>query len=240
MKKLDRFFLKNTSELLTIITLLVACITGLYINLLTNKIDNKTFRATIIELSWWNLLILIVVVLVLLQNYIQNIPKKYLTQKKDSLISLILEAACNTLIYPETTLHIRAIVTLCCDDKTGQRETKYTFNAESDPERVAAYPNEFGITGEAFTKKSVVIKQLKVTHHKTYGDETKKHILPQVRTILAAPLLKSNNIKDEPLGVLAFDSINTIEELKWNKIQVRKIAQEWADILSKLLIVTEV
>lgn len=239
MRKIDLYIHRNSSIILTIITLLVACITGLYINLFTNKIDSFSFTDTIKGLSWWNLLILLVVILVWFQNYVQNVPRKFILQKRDSLITSILEAACNTLIYPDTNLHIRAIITLCNDDKK-LRETKYTYNAESDPERVAAYPNEFGVTGEAFLQKSVVVKQLKTTHHKFYEDETKKHVLPQIRTILAAPILKSNNIQDEPLGVLAFDSINTLEELQWNKIQIRKIAQEWADILSKMIIATDV
>lgn len=240
MRKIDIFFIRNSSKTLTIITLLVASVTGLYINLFTNKVGALAISGIITQLGWWNALIPVIIALVWLQNYIQDIPRKYIIRKKDTLISAILEAACKTLIYPNTNLHIRSIVTLCCDEKNGLRETRYTYNAESDPERVAAYPKEFGITGEAFKSRSVIVKQLKITHHKTYEEDTKKHVLPQIRTILAAPILKSNSLKDEPLGVLAFDSIHTIEELKWDQIHVRKVAQEWADILSKLLIVTEV
>jgi len=235
MNKTNLFLLKHNQTILTITLILISGLIGLYINWFTKQPDNNTFISNIQNLSWKNLLLVLTVALLVFHVHTLNVPKKITKSKQKSLVSSILESASKSLIYPNLDLHIRAIVTVC-DNKTNKRVTCYNYNTESDPERVAEFEKEFGVTGEAFTKKSVVLKQLKATHHKDYDTRTQNNVLPQIKTVLAAPILKSNNTEDEPFGILAFDSMQTIQELYWNKREIRTIAQEWADILSEILV----
>ena len=91
--------------------------------------------------------------LILLQLYLQVLTKQYIKTNIKDILETILEASCKSLIYPNDNNHIRAIVTIA-DNRRKVRYTKYTYNAESDPERVAEFPLEFGITGQAYISKS--------------------------------------------------------------------------------------
>lgn len=239
-----KILIKNNFVLQILITLLVAIVVGFYINLITGlylekiKEPGSTIFSTIKELDWWNILGFLIILLIIFQLYLQNLSRQYVTTNINDIIVCILETSCKSLIYPHDSKHIRAIITIC-DNKRNLRYTKYTYNAESDPERVAEFPLDFGITGKSYKSKSVILEELPVRHHKLYSDKTKDNILASVRTILAAPLLNPDNLNENPIGILAFDSILSISELNWDSIKIRKIAQEWGDIIAKLLVYTE-
>lgn len=237
MGRFNLFLLKHNQSILTILTVLIAAIVAVYVNLLTKQLENNNIFYSIKNLSWNNLWLILIIALLIFQIYTLNIAKKVMKSKQEPLINAILEAASKSLIHPQSNLHIRAIVTVC-DNKINKRVTRFNYNTDSDPERVAEFDKEFGITGEAFTTKSAVLKQLNKTHHKGYNSSTQNNVLQKVRTVLAAPILRSHNTNDEPFGILAFDSIHTIEELSWNTHQhlIKGIAQEWADILSEILV----
>jgi len=230
------FLIRNNQSVSTAITILMSFFVGLYINLLTKQLESVGFIDSIQNLSWKNLLLVLVVALLIFQIYTLNIAKKVMKSKQEPLINAILEAASKSLVHPKSNLHIRAIVTVC-DNKINKRVTRFNYNTDSDPERIAEFDKEFGITGEAFTTKSVILKQLPTTHHRGYNSSTQNNVLREIKTILAAPILKSNSANDEPFGILAFDSKHTIEELNWNTQHcIKGIAQEWADILSEILV----
>ena len=103
-----------------------------------------------------------------------------------------------------------------------------------DPERIAEVPNEWGVTGEAFKTRRAILKELSDDHFDKLDPNVQSHILPEVKTVLAAPILDSENPDDLPIGVLAFDSILAVNTLKWND-EARKIAQNWADVIAKII-----
>jgi hypothetical protein len=120
------------------------------------------------------------------------------------------------------------------------RHTKYSYNTEGDPEHtVGAFPADFGVTGEAFLTKSVVVKELPEKHHESMQLEIKSSVLPEVKTILAAPILNPFKREGTPLGILAFDSILPLAELGVDKREAREIAQRWADIIGYILVSVE-
>jgi hypothetical protein len=237
---MKRFLFRNKSIIQSLITIFIAVIVAFYINLITGfyleqgKIEGVSLFDILKELRWWNLLGMVIILLFCFQIYTSKLSKRFINSNINGIINLILEAACQSLIYPETQNHIRAIITLRIGN-SGMRRTKYTYNASSDPERIAEYPNQFGITGEAFRTRSVILRQLPTDHHNTYNQRTKDNVLPKIKTILAAPILDSENSHEMPLGVLAFDSILAIRTLKWNHDEARKIAQEWADVIARII-----
>ncbi len=84
--------------------------------------------------------------------------------------------------------------------------------------------------------RSVVLRELPPDHITTYDVDIQPLISADVRTVLAAPLFRSHEPADEPLGVLAFDSRLPAARLHFHKPEARELAQRWADIVSKLVL----
>lgn len=223
---------------MTLVTALtVAVLTGIYVNVATDRIVSRPETHPLHDL-WrigsWNLAIIVAVGLLVLQYRVARHADRRLSVSADELIQDVLAAASQSLIFPHKNKHIRAIVTVRVGD-TGQRVTRYAYNTAPDPERVASFPLFFGVTGQAYKTRSVVLHELPADHVSGYEDEVQPLILPDLRTVLAAPLLKSNDLKDEPLGVLAIDSVLPPAKLFFDRPEARQLAQLWADILAKCL-----
>lgn len=241
---MKRITVKLAVPLQSAITILFALSIGIYINLLTTQMANissnkSTLTIAISKLHWWNALLLLSIILMLLQGYLIRLPTKTLRQSRDALISSILKTACRSIIYPTMTKHIRAIVTLR-EGSTGLRRTRFSYQLDGDPEMIASYPLEFGVTGEAYKKRYAIAKELLPNHHDTYTENVKDLVLPEIKSILAAPILSSHDANSEPLGVLAFDSTLPLSKIRFHTHEVRHIAQEWADIISQILMETEI
>lgn len=224
----------------SIILLLVAGLSGLYINLLTSQmVAGNSFWTAVKSLSGWNISLLGIAGLVWFQRYVANLNRQRVINFKDNLIERMLAAAALSLTYPDTNRHIRGIVTVY-NPRTNTRHTRYSYNTEGDPEHtVGTFPADFGVTGEAFTTKSVVVKELPPGHHQSMQLELKSSVLPEVNTILAAPILSPFKKDAPPLGVLAFDSILPLASLGVDKREAREIAQRWADIIGYILVAVE-
>lgn len=231
------FLARHTLAVATLLTAVIGAAIGLYINLLTTSLAGDKsggLPQEVADLKWWNLVWLLSAAGLWAQIYVSGLPRRHLMSQKDELIRAILEAACRTFIYPTSTRHIRAFVTLR-DGSTGRRVTRYYYNAEGDPERTASYPLAFGITGQAYVARSVVAAELPPDHHAHYDSDAQGGVLPQVRSILAAPILQSDRHEDEPFGVLAFDTTLPMKTVKFDQLPARAVAQGWADILALLL-----
>lgn len=214
---------------------------GVYVNLLTGQlldVKKGQYWLAFTKLGWWNGLVIIAVTIIFLQDRLTTASSKALFRMRDQLVQSILAAASQSLVFPHRNRHVRAIVTIY-DTKTKQRVTKYQYNSEPDRERVATFPADFGITGEAFTTKSVVSKELPPDHHKLYPPEIQRAVSPDVKTVLAAPILDPDRPEALPLGILAFDSPLPMSSLKFDTTEARKASQEWADIIATLLTAEE-
>jgi hypothetical protein len=213
---------------------------GVYINIYTGIVSNNgnklALLPTIYACGWWNALILVFGGILWTQYWIAASPEFEFEKIRARLIHRVLEAACHSLVYPQSLdeIPLRAIVSLI-DTKKNKRFAKYSFNAQSDPERQGEWPIDFGVTGEAITGKQVVLRELVPWHHMTYSVAIKRTIQDDLRTVLAAPILNPVHQRGQPLGVLAFDSVLTIRELGFESREIRNVAQAWADILSVLI-----
>jgi hypothetical protein len=236
-----KWFARRAQFTTLLVATIVATLTGGYVNVATAELGDRgvgRLPAVLLHMGSWNLLMLAAAALLITQYRVNRYIERRLSIGADSLIQEVLVAASKSLVFPHTNKHIRAIVTVRVGN-TGRRVTRYTYNTGPDPERVASFPLYFGVTGEAYKTRSTILLELPTDHISTYEEEVQPLILPELRTVLAAPLLQSNDPKDEPLGVLAFDSVLTPDRLFFHRPEARQLAQSWADIIAKLLIVKE-
>ncbi|HTW90279.1 MAG TPA: hypothetical protein VMH22_01030 [bacterium] len=218
----------------------IALLSGVYVNLLTAAVlqtGTGNLLSCAWSLGWWNVLLAADIALVFTIYYLGGVQQGLFRAGRDRIIQEILAAACRSIIYPHSRHHIRAIITMY-DPKTQTRWTRYSYNTEPDPERTLVVPFDFGITGKAFKNRCVVIEGLPPTHTEQYPPEIRDGILPELRTVIAAPLMRSLDRKSPPMGVIAFDSILEVDKLVKDEEEMRHIAQKWADIIANILTAT--
>jgi hypothetical protein len=207
---------------------------GIYLSLIATYIDQeKTFIEIYRTLGNWNILLFTSIISVIFNIWIIFVSKSIQSQDKAQIINQILQNSSKALVYPSNRKHIRAIVTVC-NYKKNTRKTTYAYNISASPERTAEYDIYFGITGEAIQKKVTVAKNLPYNHIDTYTEPHKTLVEPNLKCVLAAPIFSKNN-PDHVVGVLAFDSCDNLDAMKFNTFESKEIAQSWADILSHLM-----
>lgn len=234
---MGRWAAKNSSLISLAIGASVAFSVGIWVNLFTGALSEEGHGSLLKEMAglrYWHGCLIIAVALLALQVRLSRISDRRLRVSADDLIGRILEVACKSLVFPRGTRHIRAIVTVR-DGDSGQRNTRYWYNTAPDPERTASFPLAFGVAGEAYTTRSVVVRELSPDHVATYQAEIQPSVHPLLKTVMAAPLLASEDRSDEPLGVLAFDSTLSPHSLSFDRPEARDLAQGWADIVARLL-----
>jgi hypothetical protein len=235
---MKNFFYKHYIIIQGLLSFTLAILIGFYTELLSSQLSQNpqiTLKVAIEALGLRNLLFIFSVLIFAFQIYLNSIPIKTIRDSKKRIIEEILEAACRSLIYPNKNLHIRAIVTLC-DHKKGIRQTMYSYNTRPDPERVAIFPIDFGVTGEAYKTRTVVARQLPDDHISTYPDEVKSSVATDLKSVLALPILNPDNFRAPLLGILAFDSCEKIDTIGFNSRESFDIAQSWADLIGEVLI----
>jgi len=236
-----KWFSRRSQLSTLVVATCIAALLGAYVNILTGKLASASLEQTpkiVASLGSWNILLVLALILLFLQYRISRLAQRRLVVNADDIINDILAAACRSMTFPSVNRHIRGIVTLR-DGNSGYRVTRYTYNAIPDPERVASLPLDFGVTGEAYISRSAIVRELKEGHVMGLPPEIQPLIFQDLRTVLAAPLLASNEGRDAPLGVLAFDSVLPPHTLHFDRPEARELAQRWADIIAKLLIIKE-
>lgn len=217
-----------------IISIVQSIALGVYLAVYSDKIINgETPLQAFLVVGRHNILLLIAVLLFAFQIYFGFLERDQESNKKEKLVNSILKASCNTLIYPHSNLHIRSIVTVC-DYKKRTRTTRFSYNIESAPERTATYDIDFGTTGQAVLKKIPVAEALPANHISTYSERNGKYVEPDLKCVLAAPIFSLQN-RSMVIAVLAFDSTESIEKMKFNTRKSKEIAQMWADVLAHII-----
>jgi len=217
--------------------LVLAGVGAVYANVLTNGSDEpgSDLPSTLEDLGMWNLLPFVAMGILALNLYIGALPSLSLNRVRKQLIEDILASACRSLIRPNFSRHIRAIITIC-DYRQGCRRTTYTYNVRADPERTASFPFDFGVTGEAYTVKAAVARELPDNHLETYSPEIRPLIYPQLRCVLAVPLFNPLDPAGRLLGILAFDTAESMQTMRFDNREVKDLAQSWGDLISQLLV----
>lgn len=220
------------------ITFLTAALTGLYTNILTSRMDGDRgigFGEAFGNLGLWHGLLLLAVALLVLQYRISTHTERFLGTQSDDLIDKILKAAAQSLIFPDTHRNIRGFVKVY-EPRGDQLRVRYSHNAYADAERIVSYPASFGVSGQAFTQQHAVFGELAPGHLDQYGPELRAQIHPDIRMVIAAPLMRSVDARTRPLGVLTFDSTLLAHELGMEQPEAKALVQQWADVIAQLLI----
>jgi len=233
-----RYVRRNSGWIQACLGLLLTVLIGVYVNVLTNAMASSrpvgSVRAVVGALGLWNVLAVLAVVILCFQTYLAQAPAAELRASRSEIITKILELACRSLIYPHRNRHIRAIVTLC-DKEHRTRRTTYTYNVRPDPERTATFPVDFGITGEAYVNRAAVARELPADHLAAYEPGVRRLILPGLRCVMGVPLFDPSRQDGPPLGVLAFDSEESMTTLRWDRRDALDLAQAWADLVAELV-----
>jgi len=229
------FILTNTA-----ISFMTVASIGIYINIFTSNLTTNPESSPndiIWSLGMWNYLLVLGFSFLLLQTNLLSIPRHTLQTMGHELMEFGLETACSSLTYHRKNANIRAIVTLI--DKSQQtRTTKYSYNVRPDPERTASFPIYFGVTGEAIKTHKVVATDLSQDHMETYSEDIRTLILPELQSVIAAPIYVPDRRRAGPIGVLAFDSSEPLSKLKLDTREAKNVAQMWADLIGYILSTT--
>lgn len=214
--------------------MLLSVLLGIYLTVYSDRIiKGDNLVKAFLNSGYSNLLLLFSVILFFSQIYLGILERKQTESETEKLVNSILKAACNTMVYPNTNLHIRAIVTVC-DYTKKIRKTCYSYNIESDPERTAIYDLDFGVTGQAIAKKIPIAEALLDNHISTYSEQNAKYVDPDLKCVLAAPIFSAYD-RSKVIAVLAFDSDETLQKMKFDTKRSREIAQMWADTLTHVI-----
>lgn len=207
---------------------------GIYLAVYADRIiKGDSLPVAIINLKYYNIFFVISIILFFFQVKLGISEKKQDESEEEKLVNSILKAACNTLVYPNVDLHIRAIVTVC-NYRRQLRKTCYAYNIESDPERTAVYDLDFGVTGKAISKKVAVAESVPENYVGEYMERNRKYVDPDLKCVLAAPIFSAHD-RRHVIAVLAFDSNETLQKMKFDTRKSREIAQMWADVLTYII-----
>ena len=214
----------------------IAAISGFYVNLLSTSVaENGTFWNAAKDLGKWNMLPAFLLLVLVLDFLLQSRSAMSSSEHTDQIVQEVLAAATQSIVWPNTSRRVRAIVTVR-EGLTDQRVTMFSYNSNPDPERLARFPMNFGVTGRAIQTRSVVLEELSDNHIDDYPPEIQPLIAADVKTVLAAPLVDPSSRDTPAFGVLAFDSPLAAATLGFNRKGIKDCAQAWADIIAHLLI----
>lgn len=231
---MKRHFINNHIVYNIVISMMQSTILGVYLAIFSDKIiKGITFINAFFELKYYNIFLLVSIVLFILQICFGILERTQQSNNKEDIINSILKASCNTLVYPNSKLHIRAIITVC-DYKNQVRTTRYSYNIESAPERTATYDLYFGVTGKAVKNKASLSDSVSYDSIITSSPQNAQYVDPDLKCVLAAPIYSLKS-RDKVIAVLAFDSIEPLEKIKFNTRKSKEIAQMWADVLSHVI-----
>lgn len=227
------FLYKYRREVNVILSLISLIITSIYFSLISNNMSSgSSFWKSLNMIPGSYLYILGIAACLVLQYYMDYSVEKKDDNKKKEVIEAILQNACKAFTYPHR-YHIRAIITIC-DYKNNTRKSTYSYNISASPEREAVYDLNFGVTGEALRRKIPIAVELPENHIETYDERHKLIVEERLRSILAVPIF-SKSKPDEVIAVLAFDSMETLDRMKFNSDRSKELGQSWADIISEII-----
>lgn len=231
---MNKFLFKYKMAISLILSLIESILLGIFLSLIAENLNNnQSLFESINNVKGSYIYIILTILCFGLHIYVESSNKNKHNLRNQTLINEILKSACDAFIYPDKSRHIRAIVTMC-DYKNNIRKTIYGYNINASPERVATYDLYFGVTGEAVKRRIPVAQSLESNHIETYEDREKSMVEPRLQCVLAAPIFSQTD-KEKVIGVLAFDSMETIDTVRFDTDYSKELAQSWADILSAII-----
>ena len=168
----------------------------------------------------------------------------WLETRQEVTIRELLERCARSFVAPDR--HIRAnMMTFSLDRARRRVHAATAYNMEDDPDRNLEIAAAAAASGKAVTERRAAVADLgllRITAAPAWGlqaDEQAK-VRPTLMSILTVPIFNPEDIGGPLLGSLQVDSDLTVEEAGFTKPESAELLQQFADVLSLLLVGVQV
>ncbi len=138
--------------------------------------------------------------------------------------------------------HVRANVMTFTADGLRRRVNRTTaFNMADDPDAGLEITATAGASGKAVHFRRAAIADLtllQITSVPPWGlsADEQAHVRPKLKSILSVPIFHPVDVNSRLLGTLQVDSDLTVEEAGFNQPEAAELMQQFADVLSLIMI----
>jgi hypothetical protein len=166
------------------------------------------------------------------------------SEGQDAAIRELLET-CAKAFVPRGR-HVRAnVMTFSADGTRRQVNASTAFNMKNDPDRDLEIDSHAAASGKAASDRRAAMADLvllQITAAPTWGLRAQEQALvrPSLKSILSVPVFNPKAVDGPLLGTLQVDSDLTVEEGGFNKPEAAELLQQFADVLSLLMIGVDV
>jgi hypothetical protein len=167
-----------------------------------------------------------------------------LESQQEIAIRELLEGCARSFLPREK--HVRAnIMTFSPDGKRRRVHTATAYNMENDPDRTLEIGAKAAASGKAVTERRAAVADLgllRITASPPWGLQADEQALvrPTLMSILTVPIFNPEDVDGPLLGSLQVDSDLTVEEAGFTKPESAELLQQFADVLSLLLVGVQV
>jgi hypothetical protein len=237
---ISKFLRKYHSPIQLSLSLCVAVLTAIYVNLLTSIPRQGSLIGTIPHMGWSNLWGISALVAFYLQIRTFNLDKPSKNDKEQALNSL-LEAAARSIIYPRNLekLDIRIFCHLAdTENKVLKPICKWSLHFSEDFSAPIPYEGthaEYFVISKSYKRKEVIAEELPYDHNKLYPDNISNKIKPTMKCIIAAPVCNFDDDAELPLGTVALDSSKTLRETGFSTQEAKDIIKLIAECVYFLI-----
>ena len=164
----------------------------------------------------------------------------WLESKHEIAIRELLENCARSLV--PRNKHVRANMMTFTPDRTRRKVHAATaYNMAQDPDRDLEIGATAAASGKAVTARRAAVADLgllQITNAPAWGllAEEQARVRPTLKSILAVPIFNPEDIDGPLLGSLQVDSDLTVEEAGFTRPESAELLQQFADLLSLLLV----
>jgi hypothetical protein len=164
----------------------------------------------------------------------------WLESKQEVAIRELLETCARSFVPRDK--HVRANMMMFNADQTRRQvHTATAYNMENDPDRVLEVGATAAASGKAVTERRAAVGDLgllRITATPAWGmkPDEQMRVRATLMSILTVPIFNPEDIDGPLLGSLQVDSDLTVEEAGFTKPESAELLQQFADLLSLLLI----
>jgi len=168
----------------------------------------------------------------------------WLESTQEIVIRELLESCARSFVPPDR--HVRANIMMFSPDRARRQVHAATaYNMANDPDRALEIAATAAASGKAVTDRRAAVADLgllRITAIPAWGlkADEQARVRPTLMSILTVPIFNPEDIDGALLGTLQVDSDLTVEEAGFNKPESAELLQQFADILSLLLIGVQV
>jgi len=164
----------------------------------------------------------------------------WLESRQEIAIRELLESCARSFVPRDG--HVRAnMMTFSPDKSRRQVHAATAYNMESDPDADLEIGATAAASGKAVSERRAAVADLgllRITAIPAWGLKTDEQVRvrPTLMSILSVPIFNPQDIDGPLLGTLQVDSDLTVEEAGFTKPESAELLQQFADVLSLLLI----